>query len=167
MSDQDVCLTEQFCPKTSPWDNCLKTISSKQFWVQKFFDRKNDFNSAERERRHQDRSERRRDRDRKKGSRDRKNQKSERSSGDRKKESQSSHKAKSGTLNSNSGTLGRRNKGGMWEDPNQRLIQVFSHLILKIYKIEFINKILGAIRYDARRGNHGTRIKTESNSWRG
>ena len=81
--------------------------------------------SDEREKRYQDRERRRdRDRDRKKSSKDRKHR-SERGSTERndKRSKENATKSKTGTLNSNSGTLGRKNKGGMWEDPQQRLIQ--------------------------------------------
>ena len=77
--------------------------------------------------RHHDRERRRdRDRDRKKSSRDRKSR-NDRSSAETDRRSNEnanpSKQSKTGTLTSNSGTLGRKNKGGMWEDPQQRLIQ--------------------------------------------
>ena len=35
----------------------------------------------------------------------------------------SKNRVRSSDAHSTSGTLGRRNKGGMWEDPQQRMIQ--------------------------------------------
>ncbi|CAG5084656.1 Oidioi.mRNA.OKI2018_I69.PAR.g10703.t1.cds [Oikopleura dioica] len=93
---------------------------------------------SENERTHKDRRSGRRHRD-DRANRERKSSR-HRERSQEKKKSDAKSANKTGTLTSQSGTLGRKNKGGMWEDPQQRLIQEQLDMMRDEEIIELQNK---------------------------
>ena len=74
----------------------------------------------------------------------------------------SKNRVRSSDAHSTSGTLGRRNKGGLWEDPQQRMIQEQLDSMRDDEIIELKNKPNKTPKDEERYDTHGGTILKDS-----